>query len=214
MMDTSLAVRRVASVFALALLVAGCASNDAQEPATENDASSALPADHPPLTSPAQGAAGAMSGIVLEQIDGGGYTYARLQTDVGEIWTAGPITTLSEGERVGLVDPFPMSNFRSNALDRTFEMLYFVGGYQSGAVAPAPSAAGGAVLQVLNSGGYTYLEVQTDGGVAWLAAPGVQVAEGDQVLWRDGMVMQGFTSSTLNRTFDEILFVGGVEVVK
>jgi hypothetical protein len=159
-----------------------------------------------------------MVGVVLEQMDGGGYTYARVQINGDEIWTAGPITSLSEGDTIGLLDAFPMEQFRSNALDRTFELLYFVGGYRPAsamtAAPPVPAGSAGVVLQVLNGGGYTYLEVETEEAATWIAADGMEVTEGDRVVWGGASVMRQFTSSTLNRTFDEILFVTYVEVIK
>ncbi len=84
--------------------------------------------------------------------------------------------------------------------------------------APAPllkqelHPGGGKVLKVMHAGGYTYMEVDMDGKNTWAAATGMKVETGDQVKWQDGAVMQNFTSSTLHRTFDEILFVSNASV--
>jgi hypothetical protein len=92
----------------------------------------ALPADHPPLgTAPGATAApeGAPEAVVKEVMRSGGYTYALLEMDGGEIWSAGPITELEEGDRVALVGTMGMENFRAASLDRTFDRLLFVSGY-------------------------------------------------------------------------------------
>lgn len=75
-------------------------------------------------------------------------------------------------------------------------------------------AAPAKVLQVLDGGGYTYLEVSDNGNKYWVAAPQAQVKAGDSVNIAPGNMMTNFTSKALRRTFDSILFTGGVEVVK
>lgn len=82
----------------------------------------------------------------------------------------------------------------------------------------APAAAGGPgssgqVKSVLSGGGYIYLEVATQGeGDVWVAAPMTTAKAGDKVSWSDGMVMTNFTSTSLNRKFDKIIFAGAVRV--
>lgn len=65
----------------------------------------------------------------------------------------------------------------------------------------------GKVLQTLQAGGYTYAEVETGGKKVWIAGAPIQVKAGESVQWSDYSIMQNFTSKTLGRTFDEILFV-------
>lgn len=66
----------------------------------------------------------------------------------------------------------------------------------------------GKVLQTLQAGGYTYAEVDTGGGQkVWIAGGLIQVQAGDSVQWGDYAVMQNFTSKSLGRTFEQILFV-------
>jgi len=67
----------------------------------------------------------------------------------------------------------------------------------------------GTVLETMDSGGYTYAKVEENGATLWAAAPAAKLAVGDQVRFTEQMRMKNFTSPTLNRTFDEILFVGG-----
>lgn len=74
-------------------------------------------------------------------------------------------------------------------------------------------AANVEVLETMNGGGYTYVRVKTESGVVWAAGPQAEVKVGDRVNLADGMLMSDFHSETLDRTFDEIYFVGGIEVV-
>jgi hypothetical protein len=198
---------------AFAALVVGCtAAEHAPEGAVPDDALSELPVDHPPVTpAPSRPSGPVRVGVVQEQMDGGGYTYARMFTEEGEIWTAGPMAALSVGDSIALFDPVPMEGFHSNALDRTFDVLYFLGGYQ--VARTREIGAGHVVLEVLTSGGYSYVELQSDNASMWLATPETTVSEGDRIAWQGGSVMREFTSNTLNRTFDEILFVGSVEIL-
>lgn len=87
-----------------------------------------------------------------------------------------------------------------------------------GGAAVAPAAAGGGnsgvVKTTANAGGYSYVEVQQGSGTIWVAAPETQVKVGDKVSWDGGSVMQNFTARSLNRTFDQIVFAGGLTVAK
>lgn len=78
------------------------------------------------------------------------------------------------------------------------------------AAAPAQSAAApntGKVLQVLQAGTYTYAEVDAGPQKFWIAGGPIQIKAGDTVQWGNYAIMTNFTSKTLNRTFDQILFV-------
>lgn len=72
----------------------------------------------------------------------------------------------------------------------------------------APSAAGvtGTVAETMDAGGYTYLRLQTGSGEKWAAVTEAKVAVGSTVTITNASVMHNFTSPTLKRTFDEILF--------
>ena len=50
---------------------------------------------------------GMVRGTVLETMDSGGYTYARLDTVEGEVWAAAPITPLEVGDRVTFTGQMP-----------------------------------------------------------------------------------------------------------
>jgi len=68
----------------------------------------------------------------------------------------------------------------------------------------------GEVLSSIQVPNYTYIEVRTDGRILWLAGNPVEVEDGEIIAWDPSIVMQDFQSNTLNRTFDELLFVSAV----
>ena len=78
------------------------------------------------------------------------------------------------------------------------------------ASAPAAAPVTGKVLETMDSGGYTYLNVETASGSKWVAVNQTPVTVGEEVTYMDGMVMQNFTSKSLDRTFPEIVFSGGL----
>jgi hypothetical protein len=179
------------------------------EPVPTPDATpqSALPAGHPVVTQPAptEPSGVALSGEVLETVEAGGYTYARLRTGEGETWVAGPVTPLEVGSRISVSDAASMGSFTSTTLNRTFDDIYFVGAY-SVPSAP-PDGFSGTAEDVLSGGGYTYVRVPVTETITWIAGPQVDVQVGETVAWQGGNEMGEFRSRTLNRTFDNILFV-------
>ena len=72
------------------------------------------------------------------------------------------------------------------------------------------SSLSGKVVETMNSGGYTYVSIENGGKKTWVAVPNTKVKVGQNVTCRPGIVMQNFTSKTLNRTFDSIIFSGGI----
>ena len=82
---------------------------------------------------------------------------------------------------------------------------------------PAPAVAepqndiiSGKVLETMDANGYTYLQVDTGKAQQWVAIPQAKVKVGDDVSYHNGMVMPNFTSKTLNRTFDSVVFSTGL----
>ncbi len=77
--------------------------------------------------------------------------------------------------------------------------------------APAKGAAlHGKVLESMQSGGYTYLQIDTGSTTPWIAIPESKVTVGTEVSCAPGMTMKNFSSKTLNRTFDSIIFSAGL----
>lgn len=71
----------------------------------------------------------------------------------------------------------------------------------------------GKVLSTMNAGSYTYFELQKpDKKRVWVAVLTTKLAVGDTVSYSSGMVMKNFTSKTLNRTFESIIFTDFVTV--
>ncbi|NTW59849.1 MAG: DNA-binding protein [Nitrospirae bacterium] len=67
----------------------------------------------------------------------------------------------------------------------------------------------GKVVETMNASGYTYVCVEKKGKKTWVAVPEMKVAVGSKMSFQPGSVMPNFTSKTLNRTFDSIVFSGG-----
>ena len=77
------------------------------------------------------------------------------------------------------------------------------------AQASAPTLGGeltGPVVEQLSASPYIYLRVKTTKGDVWTAVPEAKIANGATVTVFNPMLMTGFASKSLNRTFDEIYF--------
>lgn len=68
----------------------------------------------------------------------------------------------------------------------------------------------GKVLETMNSGGYTYAKVDEGGNAYWIAGPQTNLTVGSSVSFIEQMVMKNFTSKSLNRTFDQLVFVTAI----
>ncbi|WP_213539561.1 NrfJ-related protein [Nitrosospira sp. NRS527] len=82
----------------------------------------------------------------------------------------------------------------------------------------ASAAAGmpsneGKVLSTLDAPGYTYMELANTEKRFWIAAPTTRVKVGDRVRFEQSLVMKNFNSKTLNRTFDQVIFVNSATIV-
>ncbi|MCG7948434.1 MAG: hypothetical protein N0C84_19020 [Candidatus Thiodiazotropha taylori] len=66
------------------------------------------------------------------------------------------------------------------------------------------------VLEAISTAGYTYIRVEESSSVYWIAVPETQVEVGEKISFYEQMLMEDFTSKTLNRTFDRILFVEAI----
>lgn len=69
----------------------------------------------------------------------------------------------------------------------------------------------GRVVQTVDAAGYTYVLLDRGGGAQlWVAMPAAKVSIGDNVSIIPGVEMRNFTSNTLKRTFDRIIFSSGM----
>ncbi|MBF0136466.1 MAG: hypothetical protein H7833_01580 [Magnetococcus sp. DMHC-1] len=154
------------------------------------------------------------SGKVAEVIQTESYSYVRIETEGWPLWLATNRLNVKTGEMVHWGQYSVMRNFFSKSLNQTFPMLLMVGEILPGA-GPVPSATSssnqGKAHAVFQAGGYTYIQVDSDKG-PWLAVPSTQVNSGQIVSWSSGTVMRNFTSKTLDRTFEEIQFLGSITV--
>ena len=173
------------------------------------------------------------TGKVLQVQNGGGYTYAEVETGAGQkVWIAGSQIEVKPGTAVEWGDFAVMRNFNAKSLNRTFPEILFVnrwGPVGAATVAtpahgtfpqpPAPGAAAGpndsgVLKSVVNAGGYSYMEVDRGGKTVWVAAMETPMKPGDKVQWQGGTEMSNFTAKSINRTFDKIIFASGVNVTK
>ena len=67
----------------------------------------------------------------------------------------------------------------------------------------------GKVVEAMEAGGYTYICLEKDGKKTWLAVPQVEIAVGEELEFPMGNQMGDFTSKSLKRTFDNIIFTTG-----
>jgi hypothetical protein len=81
---------------------------------------------------------------------------------------------------------------------------------QPSATVEAGSALAGKVVETMNSGGYTYVSLEKNGKKTWVALPETKVKVGQEIACQPGGEMTNFRSKTLNRTFESIIFSGGV----
>ena len=200
---------------ALALTTA-CSESVQQDPAQSGSASDSVagaaihasPGAAPPAGRPQPG--GQNQGLVKAVETAGAYTYARVDVGGEEVWVATTITALEPGTEVSWKDHAAMTNFRSKALDRKFEKILFVDRlYLPGE--QAAQSRRGVVAESMNAAGYSFIRVDENGQSVWLAAPEIALEVGQTVEWQGGGQMRNFTSRSLDRVFDEIIFVDRVQ---
>lgn len=175
----------------------------------------------------------ANTGKVLQVQNGGGYTYAEVQTVNGmKVWIAGQQIDVRPGASVTWGNFMIMQNFQAKSINRNFPEILFVEQWAPAGQAPVATAphgklpeprlataaadagANGVVKSIANSGGYSYVEVQRGNGVIWVAGPQANVKKGDKVQWAGASEMSNFTAKSLGRTFDKILFVQSLSAAK
>lgn len=74
---------------------------------------------------------------------------------------------------------------------------------------PSEGDLSGKVVETMNAGGYTYVCIEKRGKKTWVAVPESKVTVGEEMSFRPGQAMTNFTSKSLNRTFDVIVFSSG-----
>ncbi len=84
-------------------------------------------------------------------------------------------------------------------------------GLQAPQVAPGTGRKG-KVVETMNASSYTYIKVDENGKGVWLAVMQQPIKVGQTIEFPNVPPMTNFTSKTLNRTFDAILFVPSIRV--
>jgi len=78
-------------------------------------------------TSPPQSTPEAqIEGSVSNVLDVPGYTYVEVETADGTVWAAAPSVSVKAGDNVSFATSMAMQGFYSKALQREFEVIYFV----------------------------------------------------------------------------------------
>ncbi|MDH5570876.1 MAG: hypothetical protein OEY89_03860 [Gammaproteobacteria bacterium] len=107
------------------LLLAACqkdqtdtAISQSQAPTTQAEISQA------PITQANQ--TNRIYGKVTETLEASGYTYIQVDDGKTQTWAAGPTTSVNKGDMIAFDTGMAMRNFHSKAMNRDFEVLYFV----------------------------------------------------------------------------------------
>ncbi len=182
------------AIVLLALAAAACGTPSSSAPvpaatATDTPASGAAkPADHLPGGGPAGAPAGmpavessasaaldggdqAVSGVVAETINSGGYTYVRLTGAKGDTWVAASEMPIEKGAKMAATVSVVMQNFHSRTLNRDFPQIFFVTNVSLNGVAVASNEDAAAAAGMPAAGGAPSLVGSHGGSGAPAAAP-------------------------------------------
>ena len=87
-------------------------------------------------------------------------------------------------------------------------VLLLTGSCEAVPTEPSEMQKGTAVIETMDSGGYTYVKLNVREGGAWYAVPKCEVSVGDlvEIPSADTLEMRNFESKTLQRTFSRIIF--------
>jgi hypothetical protein len=173
-----------------------------------------------------------IAGKVAQAMEAGEYTIIEIDTGNGLLWAAGPATKVKVGDSVETSPGFPMVNFHSTSLDRTFDEIRFVStiqvwSTQGGGSKDEPSAGDASAAPSVSKierveGGHTVAEVIA--GKASLAGSEVAV-RGEVVKLNTGIMGRNWVhlsdgtvgpsgEKDLTVTTDAIPAVGSTVVVR
>lgn len=193
-------------------------------------------ADAAPSTTPAAPAVAAPAvnpnkGTVAEVIQAGRYSYINVDSGAGTRWFAIPSAELKVGQKVEVLQAMEVKNYQAKSLNRTFDSIFFsdqlniTTAVQESQAAPAGhSAMGklaypgmkktvfGKVTEVVAGGEFDFLFVETGSGKIWVGVPlGSGAQLGQELRFLPGEEIIGFKSGKVNRTFERIVFSGGID---
>ena len=95
------------------------------------------------------------------------------------------------------------------AFTASISFAFGTGGMPSAATSQEIPSISGKVTETMASGGYTYINIEKDGKNTWVAVPNMKATVGQDISVAQGMPMTNFTSKSLNRTFETIIFSSG-----
>jgi len=157
------------AVLSLVIGVSAC-EKGAETRKVANDASTGTASGSAPAAQAA--AANVWRGKVVETMDVDNYTYVQLDTGKEKVWAAGPVTPMEVGRELVVSKAMPMQNFHSKALDRDFDVLYFVSSFDN----PGDGMAGAAGSPAQGSGAMGGMAAMGDAASHSKVAP-TEVAE-------------------------------------
>ena len=149
-------------------------------------------------------------GLVKSVEMAGGYLYIEVDVSDETFWLATTPTRLQVGDKITWQNYAVMANFESTALNRVFDRILFVDRVLN-ETSVASHSSRGTVAEMMNAAGYSFIRIDENGSSVWLAAPETRIEVGQSIEWQGGTLMHNFTSRSLNREFNEIIFVAAVK---
>ncbi len=131
-----------------------------------------------------------LAGEVLETMDSGGYTYVLIGGDTEQFWAASNQFEVAVGDRVIVPIESPMANFRSESLDREFELIYFASKITAEGAADGGMMGGGmmaAHAPAMGGGHTTAPDAAVEAGTITTPTGGLTVAK----IWADREALAG-----------------------
>lgn len=196
---------RLRPALMLAAVLALAACTDATAPAAETTTAAAALQAVPAL--PARN-----HGVVTTALSAGGYSYIEVDIDGARHWLATMASAVQPGMKIAWQQYAVMNDFSSKALGRDFDRILFVDRVFAHEAETAAAPRRGIVTESMTAAGYSFIRVDENGSSVWLAAPQTPVDAGQSIEWSGGSLMRNFTSRSLDRIFEEIIFVGAVVV--
>ena len=111
----------------LLVLTISCGSRQMTGQAEEQPAQKTSGNNQTPSIKPG-GMSEMFKGTVVEVVDAGRHIYVHVDTGEQRIWVAVPAFDGKLGDKVLVPPAVPVANFKSRNLNRTFKVMYFVGG--------------------------------------------------------------------------------------
>ena len=106
---------RVYILFAIIILFIGCGNGDSNSHEIKETKNKTSNVESNPR-----------SGIVVDKMDAGTYSYLQLKENTNLYWVAVPAMEIENGENIYFSQYMEMKDFKSETLNRTFESVLFV----------------------------------------------------------------------------------------